>query len=187
MYNKTSLSSFEILYFSSSTQQNTRCHCTSIRHIFIHCHFLGFSISESRSLAWRDGKAGWRAGCVKVRSHGRINFKLLRHRNRSRTEWSQSQSMAQPQGLFTRCDFFWVRLHFLIKSQSYSVNSVIDIHTTHSMRCIKTQSTQKKSEVPSLQVFPGRGAPTPEHGGRWKLHGNEKMDGEAGVRFPHAP
>ena len=33
-----------------------------------------------------------------------------------------------------------MRLHFLIKSQSYSMNSIIHIHTTYSMRCIKTQS-----------------------------------------------
>ena len=46
--------------------------------------------------------------------------------------------------LFTRCDFFWVWLHFLIKLQSYSVNSIIDMYATCSMRCIKMHSHSEK-------------------------------------------
>ena len=34
------MSSFEIVHSSSSTQQNTRCHCTSICHTLLHCDFL---------------------------------------------------------------------------------------------------------------------------------------------------
>ena len=40
--------------------------------------------------------------------------------------------------------FFLSATAFLIKSQSYSVNSIIDIHTTHSMRCKKTQLHSEK-------------------------------------------
>ena len=48
-------------------------------------------------------------------------------------------------GPFTRCDFSWVRLQFLIKLQSYSVNSIIDINATHSVRYTKMQSHSEKN------------------------------------------
>ena len=58
--------------------------------------------------------------------------------------WS-SGILCETQLPFTRCDFFWLRLHFLIKLQSYSVNSITDIHTTHSMLCKKHNRTQTKT------------------------------------------
>ena len=47
-------------------------------------------------------------------------------------------------GPFTRCDFFQVRQHFLVKPQPYSMNSNIDIHRIHSLRYEKTQSHSEK-------------------------------------------
>ena len=72
--------------------------------------------------------------------------------------FSLSPSLIATKGPFTRCDFSWVRLHFLIKSQSYNVNSIIDIHTTHSMRCKKTQSHSEKI-APCECAFSPNGKP----------------------------
>ena len=41
--------------------------------------------------------------------------------------------------IFPECDSI-----FFIKSQSYSVNSIIDINATHSVRCTKMQSHSEK-------------------------------------------